>query len=1127
MGKKLIILILCLGFGTLTSADKIYVPSNIERLTTPRDQLVKPKPEPLRSMVSQKNLLGLDRDTPFGLPKSKQGVPLSLATQEDSIHVLVLKIDFQTENPDDPSTTGNGNLDLRSAEEFFADEGHMLDPAPHNSTYFAAHMRALNRYWYNVSDHRLKITWDIYPQAETASFRLPDYMSYYGTDGPWADSGVVAQLANFVKDAIILADTLAPEIQFSRYQSVIIFHAGSDQQNNLYFVEDTYNDFWTGFLWTDDTTIVVDSGTVEVHECTIMPETASQDNRVTVLNAVLVHEFGHQLGLVDIYNTLNFLTTVGDFSLMDNNGQSVVVELGDTNYTALVTGVLPIFPDAWSRAYLGFSGVREIADGDTVSISAAEQLYYSDEIIKIPITDYEYFLIENRQIESDFRYRSFQTSDTIPFAIKADSATGVILGPVYGYYDIHNNPVTFDSYAYDYIIPAHGLLIWHVDETVAYMNYTGQADNFLMNTLQWDPDRRFVKLIEADGVEDFGGNYVTWNYYGIDADAFKAGNNTALTPSTRPDSRSNMGANTHISITDISDSDTIMTCNVSVDWYQEGFPVMAFPFLGNGDGGILALDIDADGYKEIISARSKYLMGVNHDGSPVTDTSIYLILPNFDYDTLSYVWPLFDSLDTGILGRIAAGDIDGDDSLEIICFDANSKLYLFEGYDRLYGDNLADLIDTMTFAAALTAGPVIYDFDGDGVDDIIAGFDDSIVRLITYVSPDSAIVRELITLVDMPRSIAISDTMAFIVYGQSEDYSLLAGYQDSGSISIIEHAVVQLPSGEPIGLICGDINRDNLDDAVAAVGNHFCIYDGDSRTIKTLNIENPGPPSLGDINADGYPDIIIISGDRFLTVYAYNYKGYLLDGFPVRIMENDYAAINISQPLIGDMDDDGNPDVIISYTINKPLQVDLNNDGILDEGINDLYSDLSVGGLTALNYQGDILGDFPLAVSTSLLTEPLVSDLDGDNDLELALLDSAGFIAVWDLESPDIALNQPWSTANADIYQRSYLARDYEKAIAQVAGFLPENSVYNYPNPASDLTTFRYYVDRPADIDISIYDMTGELVDHLAHRTDGGTVPDEVVWDCSRFASGVYFARIEAKASDMNKNMMIKVALIK
>jgi len=39
----------------------------------------------------------------------------------------------------------------------------------------------------------------------------------------------------------------------------------------------------------------------------MMPRDGGQDNRATALNAVMAHEFGHQLGLIDLLHTENLL----------------------------------------------------------------------------------------------------------------------------------------------------------------------------------------------------------------------------------------------------------------------------------------------------------------------------------------------------------------------------------------------------------------------------------------------------------------------------------------------------------------------------------------------------------------------------------------------------------------------------------------------------------------------------------------------------------------------------------------------------------------------------------------------------------------------------------------------------
>ena len=281
--------------------------------------------------------------------------------------------------------------------------------------------------------------------------------------------------------------------------------------------------------------------------------------------------------------------------------------------------------------------------------------------------------------------------------------------------------------------------------------------------------------------------------------------------------------------------------------------------------------------------------------------------------------------------------------------------------------------------------------------------------------------------------------------------------------------------------------------------NNLCIYDGSSQSLTTVAVENAGPAALGDVNSDGFPDIVLAGGSAFLTAYAFNYRGVLLDGFPARLMQFPVDPEFLNQPLIVDLDDDERPDILIS---------------------------LPRGGVTCLNYHGDRLGGFPLPTSVRISVEPVIRDFDGDGDLELAAIDSSGFFAAWDLASQPADIDIPWPTAGGDYQRTGWLKPEFSKELQIASEFLPENMVYNYPNPAANQTAFRYYVDRPADIEVKIYDLSGELVDQLNGSTPG-QVPDEIAWDCSAIAPGVYFARFEANAVGLSKFKMIKVALIK
>ncbi|MCB0707010.1 MAG: T9SS type A sorting domain-containing protein [Saprospiraceae bacterium] len=61
-----------------------------------------------------------------------------------------------------------------------------------------------------------------------------------------------------------------------------------------------------------------------------------------------------------------------------------------------------------------------------------------------------------------------------------------------------------------------------------------------------------------------------------------------------------------------------------------------------------------------------------------------------------------------------------------------------------------------------------------------------------------------------------------------------------------------------------------------------------------------------------------------------------------------------------------------------------------------------------------------------------------------------------------------------------------------------------FPNPTSGITTFRYELDTSADVQLSIYDMTGKQLALLADENQGAG-PQQIIWDATDFASGMYF----------------------
>lgn len=433
--------------------------------------------------------------------------------------VLVLLVQFQKEDVDNPLTTGNGQFQMDNDPTYPI----QLGKAPHNREYFNANMNALRYYYLAASLGSYEIQYNIWPAS--GAYTMPKPMAYYSGGGV-ASADFTARVEEYFKTAIELADKESPEIDFSNFGHIILIHAGSDYQHDIN--SDTPGDLPSFFINVGEgKEAVVDEGRVRISSACNVPETISQDvytesDGVSVfgygaLNAVLAHEFGHSLGMVDLYNINSSSSMVGYYDIMDSGGMGYSGVMGSDEKTYYIEGLLPTLPGAWSRVKVFeedfrqrgiLKDVSDLTLNTPLSISPAEKKYSAFDrkpyIIKVPITKEEYVLLENRSVDPDGDGGT---------SIKTGLNGRVALYPT-PYEDAQSTP----SYEYDYLLPSWedynrnsyggGLFAWHIDNDKLYnQGRTVEGvfkSNFELNSVNTDYTHRSISIIEADNLPDIG-----------------------------------------------------------------------------------------------------------------------------------------------------------------------------------------------------------------------------------------------------------------------------------------------------------------------------------------------------------------------------------------------------------------------------------------------------------------------------------------------------------------------------------------------------------------------------------------------------------------------------------------------
>ncbi|MCX6671888.1 MAG: VCBS repeat-containing protein [Euryarchaeota archaeon] len=215
----------------------------------------------------------------------------------------------------------------------------------------------------------------------------------------------------------------------------------------------------------------------------------------------------------------------------------------------------------------------------------------------------------------------------------------------------------------------------------------------------------------------------------------------------------------------------------------------------------------------------------------------------------------------------------------------------------------------------------------------------------------------------------------------------------------------------------GDINKDGYDEII--VGSHLSLEDiyfpdyglyvldrfGHNCTgWPYVDLNGQGfysSPALADFNDDGYLEIVASSGESHNTL-VFNYLGNILPGWPQPTIWCDFRS-----PIVGDVNGDGELDVLTTA-----------GDGVVDPG---------AGGVYAWSIDGIPIEGFPKVTEVDAQAAATIADIDNDGTVELIassnwdlditteMLKHRGSIYVWELSTGFTQGTMEWPMFHHDI----------------------------------------------------------------------------------------------------------------
>ena len=209
-----------------------------------------------------------------------------------------------------------------------------------------------------------------------------------------------------------------------------------------------------------------------------------------------------------------------------------------------------------------------------------------------------------------------------------------------------------------------------------------------------------------------------------------------------------------------------------------------------------------------------------------------------------------------------------------------------------------------------------------------------------------------------------------------------------------------------------------------------------------------------------------------------------------------------SSPAIGDIDGDGDMEIVVGCNSGKIYAFDVN---------------------------GAILPGWPIQTDAEIYCTPTLVDFDGDGDVEVIVSGMDGNVYIWDVEGDyDAGDGVTWGTFRQNFLRNGFFG--YEEPVSVHDGEIPAQGrmvlEQNFPNPFNPTTTIAFHVpDGGTVIELGVFNVAGELVRTLvAEEMSPGR--KSVTWNGlddngESVSSGIYFVKLASDTATLTKKVVL------